>query len=79
MTEHLKDTGYGKGVGEDEKHLKLTITQTGKEKIGGIGFGLGDKMELITNKKPFKAVFSIDENEWNGTVSLQLKLRDIKV
>jgi single-stranded-DNA-specific exonuclease len=78
MTENLKDTGYGKGVGEDEKHLRLTVTQSGKEKIVCIGFGLGDKMDLVSNKKPFKAVYSIDENEWNGKVSLQLKLRDIK-
>ena len=78
MTENLKDTGYGKCVGEDEKHLRLTVTQTGNEKIVGIGFGLGDKMDLVSNKKLFKAVYSVDENEWNGSVSLQLKLRDIK-
>ena len=30
---NLKDTGYGKGVGEDEKHLRLTVTQSGNEKI----------------------------------------------
>ncbi|MBE9490553.1 MAG: hypothetical protein IMY67_09695, partial [Bacteroidetes bacterium] len=43
-----------------------------------IGFNLGDKEDLISNKKLFKAVYSIDENHWNGKVSLQLKLRDIK-
>jgi single-stranded-DNA-specific exonuclease len=78
MTENLKDTGYGKCVGEDEKHLRLTVTQSGKEKLVCIGFGLGDKIDLASNKKLFKAVYSIDENEWNGNVSLQLKLRDIK-
>ena len=31
-----------------------------------------------SDKKPFKAVYSIDENEFRGNVSLQLKLRDIK-
>jgi single-stranded-DNA-specific exonuclease len=44
----------------------------------GIGFGLGEHIELIKNKKLFKAVYCIDENEWNGTISLQLKLKDIK-
>ncbi len=78
MSENLRDTGYGKCVGEDDNHLRLTVTQSGKEKIVCIGFGLGDKLELVSNKKPFKAVYSIDENEWNGNVSLQLKLRDIK-
>jgi len=78
MTENLRDTGYGKCVGEDNKHLRITVTQTNRENIVCIGFGLGDKMDVISNKKPFKAVYSIDENEWNGNVSLQLKLRDIK-
>ena len=78
MTENLKDTGYGKCVGEDDKHLRVTLTQKNTDKIVGIGFGLGDKIELISNKKQFKAVYSIDENQWQGKTSLQLKLKDIK-
>ena len=78
MSEDLKDTGYGKQVGEDKTHLRFTATQYGKGKIVGIGFGLGEHIELIKNKKLFKAVYCIDENEWNGTISLQLKLKDIK-
>jgi len=78
ITENLKDTGYGKCVGEEDKHLRVTLTQNNSDKIIGIGFGLGDKLDLISNKKLFKAVYSIDENEWNGKVSLQLKLKDIK-
>ena len=77
MTENLKDSGYGKCVGDDDKHLRLTAVQ-GREKIVCIGFNLGDKCDLISNKKPFNAVYSIDENHWQGNVSLQLKLRDIK-
>ncbi|MDU8884749.1 single-stranded-DNA-specific exonuclease RecJ [Yeosuana sp. MJ-SS3] len=79
MTENIKDTGYGKCVGEDNKHLRVTLTQTGTEKIVGIGFNLGDKYEIVSNQKPFRAVYSIDENEWNSKTSLQLKIRDIKV
>ena len=45
----------------------------------GIGFGLGDQLSIITSKVPFKTVYSIDENEWNGRVSLQLKLKDLKL
>ncbi len=77
MSTDLKDTGYGKCVGEDDKHLRVTVTQNGN-KLVGIGFGLGDKINLILNRKPFKATYSIDENHWQGNVSLQLKLRDIK-
>ena len=79
MSKGLTDTGYGKCVGADEDHLKCTVTQgNGKIQVGAIGFNLGDKCELITNKKPFNAAYSLDLNEWNGTVTIQLKLRDIQ-
>ncbi|OUS01535.1 single-stranded-DNA-specific exonuclease RecJ [Flavobacteriales bacterium 33_180_T64] len=77
MTENLRDTGYGKCVGEDDKHLRLTAEQ-GNERIISIGFNLGNKIDLIKNRNRFDAVYSIDENHWQGRVSLQLKLRDIK-
>ena len=78
MTEDLKDTGYGKCVGEDDKHIRCTVTQSGREKFVCIGFNLGNKLNLIKDKKRFKAVYSVDENHWQGNVSLQLKLRDLK-
>ncbi|MDE3743218.1 single-stranded-DNA-specific exonuclease RecJ [Maribacter polysaccharolyticus] len=78
MAEGLCDTGYAKGVGEDGKHLKLTITQNGSLPFGAIGFNLGDKLPHVQNGKTFSAVFTIEENEWNGNVSIQLKLKDIK-
>jgi single-stranded-DNA-specific exonuclease len=77
MSDNLRDTGYGKCVGEDQSHLRVTVTD-GIQQIVGIGFGLGDKYELIAHRQPFKAVYTIDENHWNGKVTLQLKFRDIK-
>ncbi|WP_179375416.1 single-stranded-DNA-specific exonuclease RecJ [Winogradskyella wichelsiae] len=79
MSQNIKDTGWGKCVGEDDKHIRLTATQSFNDKIVCIGFGLGDKIDIINSKRPFSAAYSIDENHWNGTVSLQLKLKDIKV
>ena len=78
MTQGIKDTGWGKCVGEDDKHIRLTATQSFNDKIVCIGFGLGDKIDVIKNKKSFSAAYSIDENHWNENVSLQLKLKDIK-
>ncbi len=78
MAEKLQDTGYGKGVGEDEKHIKLSVFQKGSPAFGAIGFNLGDRLDRIKNKNSFDAVFSLDENEWNGKTSIQLKLRDIR-
>ncbi|MDO7172061.1 single-stranded-DNA-specific exonuclease RecJ [Mariniflexile sp. AS56] len=78
MSENLVDTGYGKCVGEDKTHLRVTVTQPPSKSLVAIGFSMGDKFDLISNKKPFEAVYTIDENEWQGNVSLQLKLRDLK-
>ncbi|MGB7394784.1 MAG: single-stranded-DNA-specific exonuclease RecJ [Pricia sp.] len=78
MAERLQDTGYAKVVGKSGKHLKLAVTQNGIGPIAGIGFNLGDKMSFIAGRKPFSAVFSLDENEWQGKISLQLKLRDLR-
>lgn len=77
-SENLLDTGYCKTVGEDDKHLKLSLSQENSDVFKSIGFGLGDKLSLIKNKTQFKAVFNIDENNWNGQSSIQLKLLDIK-
>jgi len=78
MSKKVIDTGFGKQVGEDKSHLRVTVKQENSNQIVGIGFGLGNKLDVISNKKPFNTVFSVDENEWQGNVSLQLKLRDIK-
>ncbi len=78
MTQNLKDTGYGKCVGADKSHLRLTVKQVDSAPIVGIGFGLGDKKDTACRKLPFKAVFCIDENQWQGKVSLQLRIKDIQ-
>ncbi|MFH6970289.1 single-stranded-DNA-specific exonuclease RecJ [Flavobacterium petrolei] len=78
LTKNIKDTGYGKPMGQEDEHLKLFVKQNNSEGIAAIGFNLGNKIELTTHQKPFQAVYCIDENEWKGKFSLQLRLRDIK-
>lgn len=78
MTENLTDVGVGKCVGKDKSHLRLVVKQGKSNQFTGIGFGLADKEDIACNGKPFKAVYCIDENEWQGNVSLQLRLKDIR-
>ena len=78
MSKNVNDTGYPKNMGSEETHLKLFVKQNNSEGIAAIGFGLGNKINLVTDKKPFDAVYCLDENEWNGKVTIQLRLRDIK-
>ncbi len=74
----VKDTGYGKTIGQNDEHLKLFVKQNGSEGFGVIGFGLGNKLELTKNQKPFDITFCIDENEFNGNVTVQLRLKDLR-
>ena len=71
------DNGYGKQVGEDKTHLRINAKKN-KEAIAGIGFGMGEYFEIIKDNQTFDVCYSIDENEWNGKKSLQLRIRDIK-
>ena len=64
MAENVIDTGYAKGVGAEQAHLKIAVVQDDRYKIDGIGFNMGDKLPLVTGRKPFDIVFTIDENQW---------------
>ena len=78
VTKNIKDTGYAKPIGQNDEHLKLFVKQKGSEGFAAIGFGLGNKLEMVTNQNPFEAVYCIDENEFNGNVTVQLRLKDLK-
>jgi single-stranded-DNA-specific exonuclease len=78
MTKNVKDTGYAKPLGKDNEHLKLFVKQNNSEGFGAIGFGLGKKIDSVKNREPFDAVYCIDENEFNGNVTIQLRLKDLK-
>ena len=73
IAKNVQDTGYSKIV--KELHIRFVVKQD-KFSITGIGFNMAEKMELL--KKPFDLVFTVDENEWNGTKSLQLKVIDLR-
>ena len=73
----VRDNGYGKKVGKEQTHLKLSVFQgDNKKTYNAIGFNLGDKMEFVQDD--FDIAYSVDENEWNGFKSIQLLLKDLK-
>lgn len=78
LTKNVIDTGYAKKLGAEDEHLKLFVKQNNSEGIAAIGFGLGNRIDLTTNQKTFQIAYCIDENEWNGKVSTQLRLKSIQ-
>ena len=77
ITKLVTDSGKGRKVGEDKTHLRLTLNNSNKDLVS-IGFGMGEDLDKITEKKPFDICYSIDENTWKGQTSLQLRLKGIK-
>lgn len=78
LTKNVFDTGYAKQIGSENEHLKAFVKQENSSSFNAIGFKIGNKYDLVKNQKKFDAVYSIEENEWNGNISVQLQLRDIK-
>ncbi len=79
MTSGVVDSGYTKCVGADEKHLKAAFRQEEDQRpIGAIGFNLGEKIDLLFHQNTVDVVYALDENEWQGAISLQLRLKDLK-
>ena len=73
VAKNVQDTGYSKIA--KEQHIRFVVKQD-KFSFTGIGFNLAAKFELLKN--PVDLVFTLDENEWNGNVSLQLKVIDLR-
>lgn len=78
MSKNVIDSGYAKTLGNEDEHLKVFVKQNHSPNFNAIGFGLGKKIDLVKNNNLFEAVYVVEENEWNGNVSLQLQLRDLR-
>jgi single-stranded-DNA-specific exonuclease len=76
IARNVMDTGYSKIV--KEQHLRFSVRQDNVTATG-IGFGMAEKLPLLQMKKPVDIVFKIDENEWNGEKSLQLRVIDLQL
>ena len=70
------NTGYSKIV--KEEHIKFSLKQNGTV-FTGIAFKMADKFHLLQMNKPLDVVFKIDENEWNGNKTLQLRVIDFRL
>ena len=76
IAKNIEDTGYSKIV--KDLHVRFVVKQHNIT-FTGIGFNMAEKFYLLQMKKPLDIVFTIDENEWNGNTSLQLKVIDIRL
>ncbi|GAA4464064.1 single-stranded-DNA-specific exonuclease RecJ [Nemorincola caseinilytica] len=60
-----------------DAHIRIVAHQHNGPIIEGIGFGIGDRFPHVKNG-PFDMLYNIEENEYNGTTRLQVKVVDIR-
>ncbi|MBM3432244.1 MAG: single-stranded-DNA-specific exonuclease RecJ [Bacteroidetes bacterium] len=75
LIRNVTDTGNSKVVKED--HLRFVIKQD-KHRITGIGFCLAKKSSLLLKGTPIDLVCHIEENEYQGNTTLQIRVLDIR-
>jgi single-stranded-DNA-specific exonuclease len=78
VTRGLVDTGSARIVGSD--HLKLVVRSadgTGP-RFDAIAFKQAQHLDLMRSGEPFSALYTLEENEWQGRSELQLNIKDIK-
>lgn len=64
-------------LGKEKTHLKLKLKKDDKF-FDAIGFGMAEAYKELEEGAKVDMVYSVEENEWNGTKSLQLKIKDLK-
>jgi single-stranded-DNA-specific exonuclease len=75
ISRNVDNSGLSRVV--KEKHIRFVLRQ-GKAQFTGIGFNLADKFALLVTHKNIDVVYKIEENEFMGSKSLQLKIIDFR-
>ena len=78
MTKNCMDTGKSRVIGKDKMHLKLDVIDDSELTLSGIGFGMAEHISRIKSRDSFKLLYTVEENEFKGEISLQLNLKDIR-
>lgn len=77
MTDQIRVVGLPRII--KEKHLKFTAKQAGSgTEFTAIGWGMARFFEQVCQSNSFAIAYQIEENHYNGAVTLQLNLKDIK-
>ncbi len=62
-----------------DRHLKFLGGQNGSDQVFQVvGFDMIEHYNRLSKGEYFKMVFTIEENTFNGTTSIQLRMKDIK-
>ena len=79
LTKNVIDAKGTRAVGEDSSHLKLHVRSntSAVPTVKGIAFKQGAQVTDIIKGRAFDIVYSLEENEWQGQVNVELNVRDM--
>jgi len=76
VSRNVSLSGYPRVVGSN--HLKFKV-RTNNGLLDCIGFNLGERIQRMDPNRPAnQIVYTIEENEWMGSVYLQLRIIDVR-
>ncbi len=80
LTENVYDAGNGRKVGAEGGHLKLELIEESSayNPVPAIGFNMAQYFDYIKAGNPVDVCYSIVENHYRGSSTMQLRIRDIR-
>ena len=80
LTEDVYDAGNGRKVGAGGVHMKLDLMQESQpyRQIAAIAFNMSDFYDHIKAGNPIDVCYSIVENFYRGSSTIQLRLKDMR-
>ena len=76
LSKTLVDDGSAKLV--KENHLKMKVGQRNPHFFDAIAFNMGQFLPNLQMRIPVDICYNLEENHWNGKVTLQWMVKDIK-
>jgi single-stranded-DNA-specific exonuclease len=59
-------------------HIKMMLTESNR-RMDAIAFNFAHRLEEIEGADTFSVAFGLDENEWNGKINLQMKVKGVEI
>lgn len=80
ISENVWNGGNSRAVGQDGTHLKLDVVDDSNRHFSGIAFSLAPKyLQDIKQNKKFAICYTVEENEYMGRTTLQLRVKEIRM
>jgi len=80
VSKKVFDYGTSRLVGKEQEHLKLELVDSSCENVmNGIAFRMHEYNDHLKALNPLDICYTLEENSFNGNITTQLMIRDIKI